>query len=328
MLATGVRASSSFPALQQPNPTVVVLGDSIAEGDSFVQNVKSQLADSLGDRGPGFFSMWSGAWVLTGPWKGEPTYGPFGSAFSGTDGAFAELTVFHESDTLNVLYVCTPDSTPFSFMVDNIPHPVGGACTTPTFMKATIHRGNVGWHFVRVAIPKGGKAYLWGLSAEIGTRGILVENVSNPGHRIIEAGASLDALRFLDVLAPTLTIVALGMNDIASSVPLDQYETCLSRIVAYASRFGAVILISENPRIDENTLSPQQSVYHAINERVAKAAGIMHLDMFDRWGSYTAASAKGLIRSDGYHPSAAGQIDYATALWEQLARPAVRSRMR
>ncbi len=266
---------------------------------------------------------------MTGAWNSESAYGPFGSAVSGKNGAVAKLTVYRDSESLDLLYLCMPDSTPFTLVVDSIPHPVGrGDCRTPTYMKETIATGNFGWHWVEVDVPNSGKAYIWGLSAETGNDGVLVNNISQSGRRLIDLSPSTDSLGFLDVLAPTLTIVSLGMNDIGSGVPLDQYEAALSRLVAYASRFGAVIVVSENPRKDADTLNPHQSDYVRVNEQVARAAGVMYVDMYKRWGEYSGAVNRGLISSDGYHPTSKGHLDYAAALWEQLWHPTVRPRMR
>jgi acyl-CoA thioesterase I len=134
----------------------------------------------------------------------------------------------------------------------------------------------------------------------------------------------------LPALRPELVTLLIGVNDVVQGVPEAAYRGNVSDILdALVRRVGAGrVLVVTTP---DYTVTPAGSDYgdpatqssavrrnNAINTELAAARGIAVVDVYDL--SLRAATDRGLVASDGLHPSGAQY-----ALWVERIAPAVTS---
>ena len=119
----------------------------------------------------------------------------------------------------------------------------------------------------------------------------------------------------LDALRPELITLLIGVNDVVQGVPEDTYRQNVIRILDDAvDRVGAArVLVVTTP---DYTVTPSGADYgdpvrqsagiranNAIITDVARGLGIQVVDIYDI--SLGAATNRGLVASDGLHPSGA-----------------------
>jgi acyl-CoA thioesterase I len=129
-------------------------------------------------------------------------------------------------------------------------------------------------------------------------------------------------------LRPELITLLIGVNDVVQGVPVETYRQNVVQILDDAvDRVGAArVLVVTTP---DYTVTPSGADYgdpvqqsagiranNAIITEVARGLGIQVVDIYDI--SLGAATDRGLVASDGLHPSGAQY-----RLWVELVAPAV-----
>ena len=137
----------------------------------------------------------------------------------------------------------------------------------------------------------------------------------------------------LDALRPELISLLIGVNDVVQGVPADTYRQNVVRILDDAvDRVGAArVLVVTTP---DYTVTPSGADYgdpvtqsagiranNAISTEVARGLGIQVVDIYDI--SLGAATDRGLVASDGLHPSGRQY-----ALWVDRIVPSVETMVR
>jgi lysophospholipase L1-like esterase len=237
-------------------------------------------------------------------------------ASSATAGDSVDLTVSidHEG-AYAVRTVHTIDSRPFTITVD------GGVALTvlpsdgSTLIATTtpVLQLSAGPHTVRITVDDGEGALRIGsvgLEASTGIAicdfGISMSTTAD----WVAGGAAESALNHVRAWAPDLAIIALMTNDAnGQAVPPEEYRANLEAMVSALIDSTDVVLEAQIPGdpswVD---LAPyREAVYD-----VADATQVPVLDLFDRWGGFTAAHDGGLM-SDFFHPNATGAADIAAA---------------
>lgn len=129
-------------------------------------------------------------------------------------------------------------------------------------------------------------------------------------------GQPYGALAIAAAESPALVTVDLMTNENYKSVSAATFKTKLDLIVTTLQAANAdVLLIGEIPAGGNTQAGPAMDLtaYRTALYEVAVTRDVPVLDMFDRWGSYAAANANGQM-SDVFHPTIAGQRDYARAV--------------
>jgi lysophospholipase L1-like esterase len=113
-------------------------------------------------------------------------------------------------------------------------------------------------------------------------------------------------------LQPDLTLICLGINDWVAQTNLTTWKTNLSNLIASANVTGDVILCTPVPSDDSVRLASIQQTYVDAIIDLAATNGIQYVDLWRRFGSYSAANTLGFF-TDTSHPSGAGYQDCVAA---------------
>ena len=317
---------------------VVLLGDSWTEGAGFTsfrnvwaEQLRTYLQSNSGSHGSGIVPLHtsSGAWALTGTWNTLNNLGPYqngSNAFgmlyqaSGTANT-AAMTVKYYGDHLLVYYATYMDSgSGFTVTIDGTTTTTCGAATSASYTAATCSAAAaaLGWHTAVIAPPATGNCYLYGAEWLVGTTGLSVHNLGRGAARSEAFGTNpATQMAWLKQIGGgvQLAVIALGVNDAGTSVPLATYQANLQAIITYLktnfSPAPSILILDQGNASATYAGSYPQSAYTAIEQQLALANGAMFLSVSRRWGAYTNASALGVMYSDGLHPNDAGHLDIA-----------------
>ncbi len=116
------------------------------------------------------------------------------------------------------------------------------------------------------------------------------------------------AIALIKAYAPDLTIISLGINDIAAGDTVANVTAAISNIVTAAQISGDVLLLSAFPH-------PTATALDSLNEALRTAVGVPalpYIDLFQRYGHN--AGSQGFQTVDGTHPNAIGYADEASAI--------------
>jgi lysophospholipase L1-like esterase len=290
------------PATQSPP---VVMGRMLAahglppRGASVILNPRTRFPDAR--------------LAFTGPWAefGSPALTTLASA--GAAGASVSFsTVVEQAGEHQVRVIFLDGSAPFQVAVDDGPAATITPAGSAALATATLPLPGLtaGPHTVR--ITAGGELHLGSVGIEATTGIALCDfgiSMATTADWVAD-GAPFSALRHVQAWAPDLAIIALMTNDAHNlAVPPPRYAANLEAMVTALAGTCDVVLEAQIPGdpafVD---LAPYREALY----RVADATGVPVLDLFDRWGSYAAADAAGLM-DDGFHPNAAGAADIAAA---------------
>jgi len=178
--------------------------------------------------------------------------------------------------------------------------------------------GSNTWNIVRAA----GSAYMLGAVA----RNAAVKQVS-----VVNAGwssATTDNWNYTDTpqnvwnplpaiqaVAPDLSIIGLGINDWLNTVDVEDYATRLGNVIDAAQASGDVLLWTEVP--SNTILLATMQEYVDAAKAVAADKGVLVVDTFAQFGSFSAANGLGWMFDDA-HPTGTGYGVIAQALADRL----------
>jgi len=129
---------------------------------------------------------------------------------------------------------------------------------------------------------------------------------------------SFGAPKFINVFAPHLTIIQLGINDAAGTTPsVATFTANLQTLITSAKVSGDVIIATS---IASNGLPylTHQTNYNAAMQTLAETNNCGFVDIYTRLGGVYSAS--NTLYFDGLHPSSAGYWDIADTLFKILRR--------
>ena len=113
-------------------------------------------------------------------------------------------------------------------------------------------------------------------------------------------------------LQPDLTIICLGINDWVAQTNLATWKTNLNNLIASAKVTGDVIIATPVPSDDSVRLASIQQQYVDAIIDLAASNNIQCVDLWRRFGSYSAAYTLGFF-TDTAHPTGAGYQDCVAA---------------
>jgi lysophospholipase L1-like esterase len=131
------------------------------------------------------------------------------------------------------------------------------------------------------------------------------------------ANGPQDSLNALQFIAPDLTILMIGNNDMNASTSISTFTTDVQNIITAAKASGDIILVTDAPIAASNIggqapLAEQQEYVNALIS-LAQSNGVNLVNLYQLWGSYTQANANGWM-ANTVHPNAAGYAQIANAV--------------
>jgi GDSL-like Lipase/Acylhydrolase family len=136
-----------------------------------------------------------------------------------------------------------------------------------------------------------------------------------------------ECLTAVPFLAPDLTLIMLGMNDLMNNgaAGVGAYIANMQLLITAAQQSGSgdVILLSPTPANPANGAFPLGSVanqllYEQARVNLALSNNVPLIDIPTRWQSYAAGNAIGLYNDTEVHPSTLGHGDIADLLAQVL----------
>jgi lysophospholipase L1-like esterase len=145
-------------------------------------------------------------------------------------------------------------------------------------------------------------------------------NGGNPGatSATVANAATYNSLDAIGVIAPHLSVISLGINDINAQRSAAQFKTDMAAIIDKCQLSGDVALVSFIP-FNSTYYSTFAAAYLAAYRELAAEKGCLFVDQTARFGSYADASAHGYY-FDNVHPVAAGYNDFSAAIVSALRR--------
>lgn len=237
---------------------------------------------------------------------------PGGGLLQDAQGAIVAFTPTGSVDTFEIVYYNAQPST-LSLAVDNGTSAIASGPTSVTISagsgwgKATLKTTTVGSHYAQMGGPDNNNRTLalLGVTAYDSTTkafDIIVDAAL--GAKLGDQAASGSGWENLDhigFVAPDLTIINLGINDMLQGVSTATYTANLQTIITAAQASGDVLLVFPHCFNPSNVPDATQATYAAAAKALAANLGIAFLNLREALGSYAAISAN-LV--DGTHGNA------------------------
>lgn len=172
-------------------------------------------------------------------------------------------------------------------------------------------------HTVTIARTSG-SVYLVGAQVRKAS-GLLVSNIGLGGARVSDLylAQPYDAYNVVRTnLVPDLCIINVMTNEAYTGVSAATFKANLDGILSgYAAAAIPVLLVGEIPAGGTTVggVAMDLTAFRTALYELAVARDLPLIDLFERWGSFTAANGAGMM-SDPFHPNAAGYGDYARAV--------------
>lgn len=326
-------------------------GDSLVAGDSITHALRKKLGALAGDGGPGFIyaapphpycqhraatRFSTGEWHIhgiAGPVPPDHLLGLGGSAETDGGGA-VRITASSPVAFADVHYLGQPAGGSFSVLADG--KPLTEVATLRPRKQSDFARIPLPAGTKRVELRAAGRVRLFGAALEA-ARGVVVDNLGVVNASVLGASANNQQDHWRGQLArrdADLVILMLGTNEAEWLVPgapnMADHERrvgVLAASIRAAVPGASCLLISPLDQIDYKApgLPPRASVpaIVEVQRRVAVAAGCAFWDAY-RWMGGAGASRtwhrNGLVVGDFQHPTEAGSLRLADALYAGLVR--------
>jgi len=180
-------------------------------------------------------------------------------------------------------------------------------------------------HYVEVARTTGGDVYIVGIEAyNSAVPDVAVLNVGSSGTRlgdwVANTNVGFSPLPALQVLAPDLSIINLGINDwTQANVDVAAVKVQYQTLITGAKVSGDVIIVVPVPSQITRATVAQQAALIAPMYDLAKTNNCVLIDMTRRFGSWATANAGGFTYDD-LHYNALGYADEAQTVCQMLLR--------
>lgn len=275
---------------------VVVIGNSNAEGMgttdtnkmSYVSIVREAMQERFGNAGYGIVPAYRGlstsirpSWNVIGSWASSgnsPGYSPFEQEKFATGTAnIYEMDAFCDSVTLygvlwnlgmragaNSAYVNIDNGT-LSNQVNSF------VSSGRAYQNTNILTGALGMHNIKIYAPNTtSNIGLWGMSVNIGTRGVQVHNIGRNGTKVSDTSNTLSMASIAGIAGngaaanagPALTIIELTSNDYSTQAATNIFLAGVISMVNTVGSNGSVIVVGDLFR--SGGLTIPQSVYHSM----------------------------------------------------------------
>lgn len=286
-----------------------------------------KLADALSASN----GNWQSAWGISPPGYGVNDYdarfgsvGAFGNTNMGSlggwmwgalPGASLTWTPTTQVDTFEIYYTVNSGLGSFTAKAGLLsPTTFNEAVGTPQSVGKAVIRPALGTNTLTIS-PVSGTVYIIGVHAyNSAVKEVSILSMGWGGSTTTNwtAGSFYSPLQALPAIAPDLTIIDLGLNDVSAGSTASAYTSRMTTIINSIRAYSDVMIFSPNPISANPTL--QQS-YDASLKQLAQSLGVALIDIYGRWGqSYGTAITNGLLGPDNTHPTIVGYADIATCI--------------
>lgn len=223
------------------------------------------------------------------------------------------------TNTVTIYYLLGTSNGTFATAIDG-----SGAGTQSTTGAAGIGSvtytasSGLGLHTINITWSSGGNIHILGEVAY--NSAIKTLNVLNAGwigsntSQWAEHSVATSPLPTIGSLAPTLTLINLGINDWVEAQTLTNYQANMQALITEAKISGDVIIVSPNASAPSGSSPPPfatQATYVAVLKALAISNSVPFVDQFDALGPYSTYSPLGLSY-DGLHLNTAGYFRFST----------------
>lgn len=226
-------------------------------------------------------------------------------------------------DTFVVFYYRNTSAGTFSYNLN------GGSATTQSTsgssgVASVTVTGTLGINALNLNYSSGNALYIIGVEAYDSSKKWLdVINAGVPAITTLLAATNNAAYSpvasGISGIAPNLTIISLGLNDLNTGKLLGTSRVNMQTIIAACVAAGSdVLLATFNPgQITGSFTAANQLAYNQMVYGLAAANNIPIVDSYNRMGSYNVNNANGLA-FDSLHLTAAGYSDYASGIFNMI----------
>jgi lysophospholipase L1-like esterase len=324
-------------------------GDSLTADDHMTHDLRTALAATLGNGGPGFVfaapphpycahracrrtasDEWS-VHGIAGLVPPDKLLGLGGSAETDRGGTI-ELVPTSAIDSVDVHYLAEPHGGGFELVADRVS--IATVATRGDDKASRFARASVPAGTKRITLRASGRVRLFGIALEAST-GAIVDNLGivNATAKAMHDHDRDDHLRDqLAHRAPDLAIVMYGANEAEWLAPngsgmAEHEQKLLAVLQAIRSSGAACLVISPLDQIDwrDPKLPPRASIPAMVEaqHRAARAAGCAFWNAYEWMGGKASSitwQKRGLLVRDFQHPSSEGSATIARALFEAVTR--------
>lgn len=124
--------------------------------------------------------------------------------------------------------------------------------------------------------------------------------------------------KLIAAIAPDLTVIALGVNDIAQGVALATSQTSLQTIITQAKVSGDVLVVAPFPSQTGTNNNANMAAFYTMLKTLATTNNCAFIDTSDRLGGWDAANAKGWEHDSVGHLHDGGFETVAQAIYDTL----------
>lgn len=194
------------------------------------------------------------------------------------------------------------------------------------FQKITLTASAVGTHSLKILQDSraGYQTDIAGLVFYSSTqKRVLVQNMGWAGSRVdnwtANESAPYSPLSALKAVAPDLTSINLTINSLIAGQPVSVWSAEVQKIITAAKLSGDVDLRIGNPTTAPEVNHPGLAdAMVAEAHALAKANGLLLLDLRTRWRSAANAISDGLLGPDEVHPTIVGYCDVTQFIFSAL----------
>ena len=294
--------SSAYPAVLASKLNAAGI---VSSGESFFGDLEISAYTTFAPHDPRITG--SAGWAATTrviggkDWFNNSTTNPF---------AFTPITVFDKIDVFslksNAAFYVNFDGGANSLLT---PGP-----GTVEIVKVTFTAASVGIHTVNAARISGATHLVGMIAYRSDQKRLNVLNLGGYGYRSADLAANTngyDSIPSLKILAPKLTILQAGINDMLNAISVGTYTTNMQNIITAAKLSGDVLLVV--PFNIASVSQATQDAFHAAVRNLGVVNNCVVLDMAARWGTFAQADSAGLMFGSN-HATGAGYADWADAL--------------
>lgn len=194
---------------------------------------------------------------------------------------------------------------------------------TSSVKKTTITFPAGSAHTISFGAPSGGNFFIIGVdcydsttkSVRVSLTGVSTSTTTD----WINNSNAFQSLSAITTYAPDLTIIQLGINDAQfNSWSAATWSTNTQTLITAAKASGDVILATVVPTNPTgHAWASLEADYAAAAQTLAATNGCGLVDIYNRFGSYTAANAAGYM-ADDFHTTGFGDCDMAQAIFNGL----------
>lgn len=238
-----------------------------------------------------------------------------GSMFTSTTGSDSiTFTPAVAVDSFDIYYV---RGTSFgTFTVTDVGGTLGtiNSAGTSAFLKTTVTRGAASTNAINIQRSVAGTLFIAAIDCyNSGSPAVDIINGGTFGTTAVNQsgmGSPWSPGNAIATIAPDLTIVNLGINDVTVGTTASAFQTAIQTIITQAKLSGDAMLMWHHPNGGSSSPSMDQ-IFRDIYLGLARTNGIPMIDLTERFGSYAQSTA---LYYDTVHLKKPGYRDFAAPM--------------